>query len=69
MQNECNLELNITTFADPENCHNYYFCDEDGSVNLKTCANGLLYDGKGSVYEHCNYHWAVDCEQRYSECK
>ena len=28
---------------------------------LETCENGLVFDGHGSVYNYCNYNWAVDC--------
>lgn len=31
---------------------------------METCENGLLFDGKGAVYNHCNYNWAVNCGDR-----
>ena len=31
---------------------------------METCENGLLFDGKGAVHNHCNYNWAVDCKGR-----
>ncbi len=32
-----------------------------GTQTLETCENGLVFDGHGSVYNYCNYNWAVDC--------
>lgn len=33
-------------------------------MTLEQCENGLLFDGKGNVHNHCNYNWAVDCGAR-----
>lgn len=33
-------------------------------MTLEQCENGLLFDGKGAVHNHCNYNWAVDCGAR-----
>lgn len=35
-----------------------------GTLTLEQCENGLLFDGKGAVHNHCNYNWAVDCGAR-----
>lgn len=35
-----------------------------GTLTLEQCENGLLFDGKGNVHNHCNYNWAVDCGAR-----
>ena len=35
-----------------------------GTLTEETCENGLVFDGHGDVYNHCNYNWAVDCGQR-----
>lgn len=34
---------------------------------MEQCENGLLYDGKGNVHNHCNYHWDVDCGTRKAD--
>ena len=35
-----------------------------GTLTHETCENGLVFDGYGDVYHHCNYNWAVDCGKR-----
>jgi hypothetical protein len=42
---------------------------ENGTLTLETCENGLLFDGRGGVHNHCNYHWAVNCDKRINERK
>jgi len=34
---------------------------------LETCENGLLFDGKGAIHNHCNYNWAVNCDKRIND--
>lgn len=43
-------------------CDKFYKC-ENGTLTLETCENGLLFDGRGAVHNHCNYNWAVSCEE------
>jgi len=40
---------------------------ENGTLTLETCENGLLFDGKGAIHNHCNYHWAVNCDKRLND--
>ncbi|XP_018021727.1 protein obstructor-E [Hyalella azteca] len=44
----------------------YYKC-ANGTLTEELCEHGLLYDGKGNVFDNCNYHWAVNCDGRYSD--
>jgi hypothetical protein len=53
-------------YAHPESCHEFFLCT-NGTLTLETCENGLLFDGKGAVHNHCNYNWAVDCDKRYHD--
>lgn len=50
-------------YAHPDNCDQFFLCT-NGTLTLETCENGLLFDGKGAVHNHCNYNWAVDCGPR-----
>lgn len=50
-------------YAHPDNCDQFFLCT-NGTLTLETCENGLLFDGKGAVHNHCNYNWAVDCGER-----
>ena len=50
-------------YAHPENCDQFFLCT-NGTLTLETCENGLLFDGKGAVHNHCNYNWAVECGER-----
>ncbi|XP_026461601.1 protein obstructor-E-like [Ctenocephalides felis] len=50
-------------YAHPEQCDQFFLCT-NGTLTLETCENGLLFDGKGAVHNHCNYNWAVDCGHR-----
>ncbi|XP_069696434.1 protein obstructor-E [Periplaneta americana] len=56
----------IQTYAHPDYCDHYFKCT-NGTVTLEQCENGLLYDGKGNVHNHCNYNWAVDCGNRKAD--
>jgi len=47
-------------YAHPDHCDQFFLCT-NGTLTLETCENGLLFDGKGAVHNHCNYNWAVDC--------
>lgn len=53
----------MQAYAHPDNCDQFFLCT-NGTLTLETCENGLLFDGKGNVHNHCNYNWAVDCETR-----
>ena len=59
----CSEPYGLQTYPHPKNCDQFYKC-ENGTLTLETCENGLLFDGKGGVHNHCNYYWAVDCEGR-----
>lgn len=55
-------------YAHPDNCDQFFLCT-NGTLTLETCENGLLFDGKGAVHNHCNYNWAVDCGERKHDRK
>jgi hypothetical protein len=56
----------LQLYPHPRYCDQFYKC-ANGTLTLEFCENGLLFDGKGSVYNYCNYHWAVDCGKRANE--
>lgn len=60
--------LNLQAYAHPELCDQFFLCT-NGTLTVETCENGLLFDGKGAVHNHCNYHWAVDCGHRKADRK
>ena len=62
----CPEQHGVQTYAHPDLCDHFFKCT-NGTVSLERCENGLLYDGKGSVHEHCNYNWAVDCGTRKAD--
>jgi hypothetical protein len=64
----CPEQHGVQTYPHPDLCDHFFKCT-NGTVSLERCENGLLYDGKGSVHEHCNYNWAVDCGNRKADCK
>jgi len=64
----CPEPFGLQLYAHPKNCDQFYKC-ANGTLTLETCSNGLLFDGKGSVHEYCNYHWATDCGERVYERK
>ncbi|KAK6637067.1 hypothetical protein RUM43_010741 [Polyplax serrata] len=59
-------ELGVFTFPDTELCDQFYLC-VNGTLTYERCENGLLFDGKGAVHNHCNYNWAVDCGNRKAD--
>ncbi|CAB3378169.1 protein obstructor-E [Cloeon dipterum] len=63
---DCPEPYGVQTYAHPEYCDHFFKCT-NGTLTLEQCENGLLYDGKGNVHEHCNYHWAVECGTRKAE--
>lgn len=63
---QCPEQHGEQTYAHPDYCDQFYLCT-NGTLTLEQCGNGLLYDGKGAAYHHCNYHWAVDCGNRKAE--
>jgi len=63
---ECPEKVGEQTYAHQEYCDQFYLCT-NGTLTLEQCGNGLLYDGKGAAYHHCNYHWAVECGNRKAE--
>ena len=62
----CPEPFGVQTYAHPDLCDHFFKCT-NGTVTLERCENGLLYDGKGSAHEHCNYNWAVDCGTRKAD--
>ncbi|XP_030378497.1 protein obstructor-E [Scaptodrosophila lebanonensis] len=60
---ECPEKVGTQAYAHTENCDQFFLCT-NGTLTLETCENGLLFDGKGAVHNHCNYNWAVDCKGR-----
>lgn len=60
---ECPEKHGVQAYAHTEHCDQFFLCT-NGTLTLETCENGLLFDGKGAVHNHCNYHWAVDCRER-----
>ncbi|CRK90710.1 CLUMA_CG004403, isoform A [Clunio marinus] len=60
---QCPEAYGVQAYAHPENCDQFFLCT-NGTLTLETCENGLLFDGKGGVHNHCNYNWAVDCAER-----
>jgi Chitin binding Peritrophin-A domain len=59
----CPEPYGLQAYEHPENCDQFFLCT-NGTLTLETCENGLLYDGKGNVHNHCNYNWAVECGTR-----
>lgn len=62
----CPEQYGLQTYPHPDTCHGFYKC-ANGTLTEELCEHGLLYDGTGNVHNHCNYHWAVNCEGRYSD--
>ncbi|XP_048005357.1 uncharacterized protein LOC125241087 isoform X1 [Leguminivora glycinivorella] len=63
---ECPEHYGVQAYAHPELCDQFFLCT-NGTLTVETCENGLLFDGKGAVHNHCNYHWAVDCGHRKAD--
>lgn len=63
----CPEQHGVQSYAHPESCNLFFLCT-NGTLTVETCENGLLFDGKGAVHNHCNYHWAVDCGTRKADC-
>lgn len=64
----CPDTYGLAVSGHPEYCDKFYKC-ENGTLTLETCENGLLFDGKGAVHNHCNYNWAVHCDKRLADSK
>jgi len=62
----CPEPFGLQLYPHPKFCDQFYKC-ANGTLTLETCSNGLLFDGKGSVHEYCNYYWAADCGERVYE--
>ncbi|PZC74956.1 protein obstructor-E [Helicoverpa armigera] len=62
----CPEQYGVQAYAHPELCDQFFLCT-NGTLTVETCENGLLFDGKGAVHNHCNYHWAVDCGGRKAD--
>lgn len=64
----CPEQHGVQAYAHPESCNLFFLCT-NGTLTVEQCENGLLFDGKGAVHNHCNYHWAVHCGERKADCK
>lgn len=53
---QCPEQYGEQAYAHPEICDQFFLCT-NGTLTLETCENGLLFDGKGGVHNHCNYNW------------
>ncbi|CAH0559063.1 unnamed protein product [Brassicogethes aeneus] len=62
----CPEQHGVQAYAHPESCNIFFLCT-NGTLTVEQCENGLLFDGKGAVHNHCNYHWAVDCGERKAD--
>jgi len=60
---QCPEQHGEQAYAHTEHCDQFFLCT-NGTLTLETCENGLLFDGKGAVHNHCNYNWAADCKGR-----
>merc|ERR1719228_3135191 len=59
----CPESYGLQTYPHEGYCDKFYKC-ANGTLTEEVCENGLVYDGHGSVHNHCNYNWAVDCGKR-----
>ncbi|KAG5877135.1 hypothetical protein JTB14_027378 [Gonioctena quinquepunctata] len=62
----CPEQHGVQAYAHPESCNIFFLCT-NGTLTVENCENGLLFDGKGNVHNHCNYNWAVDCGHRKAD--
>jgi len=63
---DCPQDYELYTYPHPDSCHSFYKC-ENGTLTEELCEHGLLFDGHGNIHNHCNYHWGVNCQGRYSD--
>lgn len=61
LHNDCPDE-GVFAWADDKTCDGYHKC-ENGTYSAEICPNGLLFAGKHSVYDFCNYNWAITCPE------
>lgn len=64
----CPEQHGVQAYAHPDSCNLFFLCT-NGTLTVEQCENGLLFDGKGAVHNHCNYHWAAQCGDRKADCK
>ncbi|NP_001165854.1 cuticular protein analogous to peritrophins 3-D1 precursor [Nasonia vitripennis] len=62
----CPEPWGVQAYPHPEDCGSFFLCT-NGTLSLEHCENGLLFDGKGAVHNHCNYNWAVHCGHRKAD--
>lgn len=62
----CEEQYGLQLYPHPKYCDQFYKC-ANGTLSIETCENGLLFGGKGAVYNHCDYHWAVNCKGRIAD--
>jgi len=60
---DCPDVYGLATTPHETHCDKFYKC-ENGTLTLETCENGLLFDGKSGVHNHCGYNWGVHCGER-----
>jgi hypothetical protein len=62
----CPEPIGEQAYAHPEICDQFFLC-VNGTLSLETCENGLVFNGKGGVHNHCAYNWnhEVDCDKRH----
>ncbi|KAB0790580.1 hypothetical protein PPYR_06134 [Photinus pyralis] len=56
----------VHAYPHPESCNLFFLCT-NGTLTVEQCENGLLFDGKGSIHNHCNYNWAAQCGERKAD--
>merc|ERR1712117_821661 len=59
----CPEPYGLQTYPHEGYCDKFYKC-ANGTLTEEVCENGLVFGGHGSVHNHCNYNWAVDCGKR-----
>lgn len=66
----CPEPIGEQAYAHPENCNQFFLCT-NGTLTLETCENGLIFNGKGGVHNHCAYNWnhETECAGRYYDRK
>ncbi|CAD6219972.1 GSCOCG00012943001-RA-CDS, partial [Cotesia congregata] len=63
---QCPESYGEQAYPHPEDCGSFFLCT-NGTLTLEHCENGLLFDGHGAIHNHCNYNWAVHCEERQAD--
>jgi len=56
-------DYGVQTYPHDGYCDKFYKCT-NGTLTEEICENGLAFNGKGAVHNHCDYNWNVDCGKR-----